>query len=55
MLYIFCNEIRDDLMKKHPELNFSEINKKLGKKWNELENKQNCIRSTKKLEIGNKM
>ena len=30
-------------MKKHPELNFSEINKELGKKWNELENKQKYI------------
>ena len=40
---LFCNEIRDDLMKKHPKLNFSEINKKLGKKWNELENKQKYI------------
>ena len=59
---LFCNEIRDDLMKKHPELNFSEINKELGKKWNELENKQKYIEKAQeaknlyceKLEVYNK-
>ena len=37
---IFCNDIRDDLKKTNPKLSFGEMNKTLGQKWKELDDKQ---------------
>ena len=40
---LFCNEIRDDLKKNNPDLSFGEMNKTLGQKWKELDDKQKWI------------
>tara|TARA_B100001094_G_C18172408_1_gene795901 strand:+ start:2009 stop:2434 length:426 start_codon:yes stop_codon:yes gene_type:complete len=40
---IFCNDIRDDLKKTNPKLSFGEMNKTLGQKWKELDDKQKYI------------
>ena len=40
---LFCNDIREDLKKTHPNLSFGEMNKTLGQKWKELEDKQKYI------------
>ena len=37
---LFCNDMREELKEKHPELTFGEMNKALGKKWKEYENKE---------------
>ena len=40
---LFCNEIREEIKKKNPNLSFAEMNKTLGEKWNKLEDKQKYI------------
>lgn len=36
---IFCNELREQVRKEHPELNAKEITSELGKRWNTLKEK----------------
>jgi len=35
----FCNDIRPDVIKKHPEYKLGDVMKELGKRWSELDNK----------------
>ena len=40
---LFCNDLREEIKSKYPNLSFGEINKTLGKKWKEYEDKQKYI------------
>ena len=45
---LFCNDVREEMLKENPTLskNFSEMNKTLGQKWKELEDKQKIYRKS---------